>query len=191
MSRRGSVRLSMIVSMPRSFSSAEEEDYVRAERDIQARAGDLEIDFAATAVVSNLYRVATAIRYHMEAGILAEYDLSWTAFVSLFVLWVWGPLESRRLAVEVGITKSTLTGVVKTLERRGLCNRESHPSDGRLVIVRPTDDGIAVIEELFPRFNEQEAKVTTCLSDRERTALAHGLRKMLRGLELLDAEEDG
>jgi DNA-binding MarR family transcriptional regulator len=165
------------------ISSADPDDYVRAEKDIQERAGKLEIDFAATAVVSNVYRVATAIRYYMEAGILAEYNLSWTAFVSLFVLWVWGPLESRQLAAEVGITKGTLTGVVNTLERRGLCTREPHPSDGRLVVVRATAAGAAVIEEVFPRFNEQEAKVTSCLSDRERAAVTHGLRKILRDLE--------
>jgi MarR family transcriptional regulator, organic hydroperoxide resistance regulator len=177
--------------MPRSFSSTDEADLVRAEKDIQARAGNLAIDFGAAGVVSNVYRVATAIRYHMEAGLLAEYGLSWTAFVSLFVLWVWGPLESRQLAQEVGITKGTLTGVVKTLERRGLCTRESHPSDGRLVVVRPTDTGVAAIEELYPIFNEQEAAVTAALSERERTMLAHGLRKMLRTLEVLDASNAG
>jgi MarR family transcriptional regulator, organic hydroperoxide resistance regulator len=171
------------------ISSADAQDIVRAEREIRQRSGDLEIDFEATAVVANVYRVATAIRYHMESGILAEYNLSWTAFVSLFVLWVWGPLESRRLAAEVGITKGTLTGVVKTLERRGLCRRGSHPSDGRLVIVTATRAGESVIEEVFPRFNEQEAKVTSCLSDRERASLARGLRKILRGLEVLDADD--
>ena len=164
----------------------EEADVVRAEHDIRRRSGDLDIDFEATAVVANVYRVATGIRYHMESGILAEYRLSWTAFVSLFVLWVWGPLESRRLAAEVGITKGTLTGVVKTLERRGLCRREAHESDGRLVVVSLTGAGASVIEEVFPKFNEQEAEVTGCLSEAERVALAQGLRKILRGLELLD-----
>ena len=38
----------------------------------------------------------------------------------LFVLRVWGPTESHRLADEAGITDGTLTGVMKTLEQRGL-----------------------------------------------------------------------
>src|SRR2546426_130287 len=93
------------------------------------------------AVVSNLFRVSTAIRRKMEAAVLAPDRLSWTSFVVLWVLWVWGEMESRALADAVGISPPTTTGVVMTLERRGLVQRERHASDGRRVRVSLTRAG--------------------------------------------------
>ena len=74
--------------MPRRFALGNEQDLVQAERDIRARIGDSELDFAAMAAVSNIYRAANAIRHHMEQQVLADEDLSWAAFTVLFVLWV-------------------------------------------------------------------------------------------------------
>ena len=71
------------------------------------------------AAVSNIYRAANAIRNHMEQKVLADEDLSWAAFTVLFVLWIWGDQQTRHLAAEAGVTKGTLTGVLKTLEKRG------------------------------------------------------------------------
>ena len=51
---------------------------------------------------------------------LREHGLSWTGFVVLWVVWIWDGLETRRAADNAAISKATLTGVVKTLEARGL-----------------------------------------------------------------------
>ena len=51
----------------------------------------------------------------------------------MWVLWVWGEMETRELAIDAGITKATLTGVVGTLERRELVVRRRSSPDGRLV----------------------------------------------------------
>ena len=112
--------------MPRRFAIGSAQDLVQAERDIRARIGDSELDFAAMAAVSNIYRAANAIRNHMEQQVLAEEDLSWAAFTVLFVLWIWGDQQTRHLAAEAGVTKGTLTGVLKTLEKRGLARRRHY-----------------------------------------------------------------
>ena len=83
-----------------------------AEQKVAERLGHLPLDFGAMAVVSNLFRVSTAIRRRMEAAVLAADRLSWTSFVVLWVLWVWGEMESRELADAVGISPPTTTGVV-------------------------------------------------------------------------------
>ena len=62
------------------------------------RSGDRSLDFRAMWAVSNLFRASAAIRRHMEANILAADRLSWTAFTGLWVLWVWGEMESRAFA---------------------------------------------------------------------------------------------
>ncbi|MCL6569882.1 MAG: hypothetical protein K6T35_13675, partial [Meiothermus silvanus] len=62
--------------------------------------------------ISNLFRCSTAIRRHMEARVLAEHRLSWTSFVGLWVLWVWGEMEAHRFAAAVGISRPTASGVM-------------------------------------------------------------------------------
>jgi MarR family transcriptional regulator, organic hydroperoxide resistance regulator len=158
------------------------DDLIEAERDIVDRLGELPVDFDALALVSNLYRAAAAIRREMEQTVLAEARLSWTAFVTLWVLWIWGAMETRHLAAEANVTKGTLTGVVDTLERRGLVTRERGQDDRRLVTVALTDEGRSVIADVFPRFNAQEARVADMVGTRQRKAMTSGLRQIIRGL---------
>ena len=65
-------------------------DLLPAERKVVEELGHLPLDFRAMAAVSNLFRASAAIRRHMEAKILADDRLSWTSFVAMWVLWVWG-----------------------------------------------------------------------------------------------------
>ncbi len=156
---------------------------MRAEREIRDRIGEQPLDFAAMAAVSNIYRAANVVRNHMERRVLADEDLSWAAFTVLFVLWIWGDQQTRHLAAEAGVTKGTLTGVLKTLEKRGLARRRGHDADGRLVLVGLEPKGVAVIERLFPAFNESEGLVSGGLTEPEKDQLASLLRKIIRSAE--------
>ena len=169
--------------MPRRLAIGNAQDLVQAERDIRDRIGGQQLDFAAMAAVSNIYRAANAIRHHMEQQVLAEEDLSWAAFTVLFVLWIWGDQQTRHLAAEAGVTKGTLTGVLKTLEKRGLARRRGHDDDGRLVLVGLESKGVAVIERLFPAFNMGEALMSGSLTEPEKEQLASLLRKIIRSAE--------
>jgi MarR family transcriptional regulator, organic hydroperoxide resistance regulator len=163
-------------------------DLVRQERDVQARLGGLPIDPHALAAVSNVFRVANAVRLHMERHVLGADGISWTGFVVLWVLWVWGGQETRHLAAECGVSKATLTGVVGTLEHRGLVSRRRHPDDGRLVVIELMPPGRRMIRRLYPRFNEQEALVVSRLDTAEQDQLAHLLREVLRAVEATEEE---
>jgi DNA-binding MarR family transcriptional regulator len=151
-----------------------------AERKVLERLGHLPLDFRAMWAVSNLFRASAAIRRHMESKVLADDRLSWTSFVALWVLWVWGEMESRDLAAAVGISRPTSTGVVTTLERRGFVQRRKSAEDGRMVRVSLTETGRDKIEDLFPRFNAEEIAVTAHLSPEQQDAMAGMLRSMLR-----------
>jgi MarR family transcriptional regulator, organic hydroperoxide resistance regulator len=171
--------------MPRRLTIGNDRDLVQAEHDIRVKIAGSghELDLVAMAAVSNIYRAANAIRHHMERHVLAEADLSWAAFTVLFVLWIWGDQQTRHLAAEAGVTKGTLTGVLKTLEKRGLARRRAHGEDGRLVLVSLEPGGLRVIERLFPAFNAGEAKVSAPLTTAEKEQLAVLLRKIIRSLE--------
>lgn len=165
------------------FASSDKSDLLRAESEVQERIGDLSVDLASLAAVSNVFRASNKARYHLERTVLADQGLSFTAFTVLWVLWVWGQQEARHLADEAGISKGTLTGVMTTLERRGYLARASHPSDKRLVLVNATEAGAATMATLFPLFNEEEARIVGGLDAREKRALASSLRTVLRTLE--------
>lgn len=162
-------------------------DATDAERAVAARTDELGIDATAMAAVSNIFRVATTIRNHMERTVLAKPDLSFTAFTVLWVLWIWGEQEARHVADESGISRGTLTGVVTTLERRGLVRRRRHPDDKRSVLVAATDAGEALMADLFPQFNAEEAKVSNRLTSDQKTDLADALRTILWTVDALDS----
>ncbi len=172
--------------MPRAFASDDDQDLVQAERDVRAALGELPLDLRSLAAVSNIFRAATAVRNHMERTILAEHDLSWSAFTVLFVLRVWGDQETSQLAGEAGITTGTLTGVLKTLEKKSLARRRTSAADRRRVIASATANGRRVIDSIMPSFNAHERLVTRDLSVRQREDLSAALRRVLRTVELLD-----
>lgn len=162
---------------------SETDGLLPAERMVLERLGHMPLDFRAMWAVSNLFRASAAIRRHMESKVLSGDRLSWTSFVALWVLWVWGEMESRDLAAAVGISRPTSTGIVTTLERRGWVRRRRSAEDGRMVRVSLTAAGERKIAALFPRFNEEERVVTSSLSPNEQDALASSLRAMLRAVE--------
>ena len=154
-----------------------------AERKVLERLGHLDLDFRAMWAVSNLFRASTAVRRHMESQVLAPDRLSWTGFTGLWVLWVWGEMEAKEFARAVGISRSTSTGVLSTLERRGWARRRRDPGDGRVVIASLTATGRRKIEGLFPRFNQQEVELARPLTSDQQEELAGMLRQLLRTVD--------
>jgi MarR family transcriptional regulator, organic hydroperoxide resistance regulator len=172
--------------MPRLFASDDDRDLVRAERDVGAAFSDLDLDLRSLAAVSNIFRAATAVRNHMEHGVLAQHELSWSAFTALFVLRVWGDMDARSLAAEAGVTAATLTGVMTTLEGRGLLRRKGDRVDGRRILVSLTPRGRSVVGDVMPAFNRHESLVTQALTESEQDDLARSLRAILRTIEAID-----
>ena len=153
------------------------------EQAVADRLQGMEIDLSAMAVVSNVYRAANAVRNHLERTVLAPHGLTWTGWVVLWVIWIWGEIESRHVAAEAGVSKGTLTGVQKTLMAKGLVERTVHPDDARRVLLSLSGEGERLMAELFPEFNAVEAWVTTDLGDRSKLTLARSLRTIVKRVE--------
>jgi len=164
-------------------STGEHRTLAETERAASERLQGLSLDMPAMAAVQNLYRAAGAIRNHLERSVLAPHGLTWTGWVVLWVVWIWEDIEARHVAAEAGISKGTLTGVLRTLEGRRLLSRRTHPDDARRVLVKLTARGEQLMGELFPEFNAQETVVTSPLEPHERVQLAELLRVVVRGLD--------
>lgn len=147
---------------------------------VAERLNGMSINMSAMAAVSNIYRAANAVRNYVERRVLAPHELTWTAWVVLWVIWIWGEIESRHVAAEAGISKGTLTGVQKTLLSKGLIRREVHPDDGRRVLLSLTEEGHRLMAELFPDFNAEEAFVTGDLDEAAVLHLARSLRVVVK-----------
>lgn len=143
----------------------------------------LEIDVAAAQTVSSIYRAANAIRAHITNTVLRPYDLTWSGFVVLWVVWIWDGMETRHVAESEAISKATLTGVVKTLESRGWIIRESLDTDRRLVRLRLTQSGIDLMTELYPKFNAAESTVVQQLTAASKAGLTRDLRRIVQTVE--------
>lgn len=174
--------------MSRRISSASPEVVLQAERDIKARLKGQDFDFTAMSAISNVYRAGTAVRNHMERTVLAQYELSWVAFTVLWVLWIWGVQETGHVAEEAGVTKGTLTGVIKTLQGRKLVRRIPHKDDRRRVSIGLTTTGEGLIEELFPSFNRHEHDAVQVLTVAEQRELARLLRKITHNVNASTVE---
>lgn len=164
--------------------------YVRASRGrtleateqaVADRLAGLDVDVSSMAVVANVHRAAHALRTHLERTVLAPHGLTWTGWVVLWVVWIWGEAESKHVAAEAGVSKGTLTGVQNTLLGNGYLGRRVHPDDGRRVLLSLTEDGERLMEKLFPEFNGAEAWLTADLDQPEQ--LARGLRTLVKRAE--------
>ena len=180
----GNCTLSMVARAATPDEGSQEHRTLSAtEAAVTERLAAMTLDMPAMAAVSNVYRAAGAIRNHLEHTVLAPYNLTWTGWVVLWVVWIWQEIETRHVAAEAGISKGTLTGVAGTLEKRGLLARRAHPDDGRRVLLHLTPSGLQLMTELFPLFNKQEALVVESLSADEIKMLAVALRKIVVDLE--------
>lgn len=146
---------------------------------VAERLRGLSVDVAAMAAVSNIYRAAGAVRNNFERTVLQPYDLTWTAWVVLWVVWIWQEIETRHVAAEAGISKGTLTGVAGTLMSRGLIERRVHPDDARRVLLSLSPAGAELMQSLFPRFNREESRVTSQLAGPDVLHLARLLRVVI------------
>lgn len=148
------------------------------------RLSGLQLDLSATAAISGLSRAAGAIRNHFEREVLTPHRLTWTGWVVLWVIWAWENIESRHVAAEAGISKSTLTGVVTTLENRHLVRRLHHPDDGRRVVLSLTRSGQELMLRVLPLMNRCETDVLATLDAAERDRLTETLRRIVVDLEV-------
>jgi DNA-binding MarR family transcriptional regulator len=169
---------------------ADRHTLIETERAMRDHVGALPLDFPAAHLVSSLYRAAAAVRNHMTTTILRDHDLTWTGFVVLWVVWIWDGAETRRVAESAAISKATLTGVVKTLETRGWIGRQAGTADRRLVHLQLTPAGIALMTDLYPKFNAVESEVISSLSGRSVAQLTQGLRTIVTTVEERAADRD-
>jgi DNA-binding MarR family transcriptional regulator len=99
----------------------------------------------------------------------------------LFVLWISGPLEGRRVATLSGMSRAAVSNLVNTLARDGLVQRKTSAEDARAVILSLTDSGRRQFDATFGEHNAREQQWSRLLSAAERRQLITLLDKLSSG----------
>lgn len=87
-------------------------------------------------------------------------------------------LEPCQLAARLLISRPSVTGLLDTLQNKGLIERLPHADDRRRVLVRLTDEGLALLESHFETHYDEVNAAFADLSADERATLVSLLRRV-------------
>jgi DNA-binding MarR family transcriptional regulator len=102
-------------------------------------------------------------------------ELSFTAASTLRRLTAGGPGRLTELAAQESVTQPAMTQLVTRLEGQGLVERVKDPADARVVLVRATEAGEALVESRRAARVAQFAELFAALPEAERHALTTAL----------------
>ncbi|MQA63546.1 MAG: MarR family transcriptional regulator [Actinophytocola sp.] len=142
-----------------------------------------EVDPEAMRLVLTLHRLSSALAYDLESAVHRPRGWSWPGFRVLFVLWLAGPLESKKVAELAGMSRAAVSALVNTLVRDGLVSRTKAEHDRRAVRLSLTAAGHDAILGAFQAHNEREQAWAGVLTSREQATLVGLLKKLISGAE--------
>jgi DNA-binding MarR family transcriptional regulator len=97
---------------------------------------------------------------------LADVDLNDFDFAMTSMLRAQGPVSPSAVSAWTGMAPTTVSGVLRRLEQRGLVDRRPNPADGRSHLVGLTEAGLAATRRAQRAFDEALAAVHDHLGDR-------------------------
>ena len=96
------------------------------------------------------------------------------------------PLTPTEVSARLTVTSATVTGLLDTLESRGLIRRRPHPSDRRSTLLEITAAGRQLLDELVPELIGHEKRWSEGLSATRRKQLLRLLGDVQDQLRFLD-----
>jgi len=106
----------------------------------------------------------------------------------LTVLEMGGPLPMSKLADTLDVSVASATGIVSRMEERTLVERQHDRDDRRVVLVVPTETGLAVFRDMMEQRQEHLAMLLAKLADDDLRAFLQGLRAVRAAREELHAQ---
>ncbi|WP_409484274.1 MarR family winged helix-turn-helix transcriptional regulator [Arsenicicoccus dermatophilus] len=144
-------------------------------------------DARASELLLTLNRASGIVTYDLEASVHRPAGRSWSAFRILYVLWLAGALEPRRVAELTGLTRAAVSNLVGPLVDQGVVWREPAPDDRRSVRLGLTGAGVTEIRCLFEAQHQREIAWAAALSEEEQRTLTGLLDKLVGGRDDLVA----
>ncbi|HEU5439724.1 MAG TPA: MarR family transcriptional regulator [Ktedonobacterales bacterium] len=124
-----------------------------------------------------------ALALYQPGPVPAGFSTSVSKMLALLTLADEAPMPQHMLAERVQLDKSTVSRLVRELERRGWVTRERDRDDTRIVQIGLTESGQQEAASLAQHLNERHARLLAALTEDEQEALAHGLSALIRALK--------
>ncbi len=112
-----------------------------------------------------------------------ELHLTVAQLKSLFFVSNEGNTNIGKLATALGVTPANVTGIVERLVQQGLLSRDENPEDRRMMVLRTTEKGRALINDLRERQMSRLSGILDNLNEDELSKVAQGLSLLLGACE--------
>jgi DNA-binding MarR family transcriptional regulator len=116
---------------------------------------------------------------------LAKHGLSHGRFAVMIILWH-APRDAGATPAELAehcvVTRATISGLLDGLEKDGLVERVNRTDDRRMVNVRLTRTGSALLERVLPEHYRRVGGIMRTLNKAELKTLGRLMEKLRRGL---------
>ena len=137
---------------------------IQMQDDFYAQTPDANV--AATEGVMNTIRTADMF-FDRIGRLLRPLGVSAAGGLVLGILRDHGTMSPSELSERLIVTRATVTGLLDSLERRGVVSRSANPADRRSLLVEVTPAGLAVVQELRTIVHRNERDWMSVLSDAE------------------------
>ncbi len=87
--------------------------------------------------------------WKFDPEVWMELDLTIVQLKSLFFIDFEGNTNFKNLAVALGVTPPSVTGIIDRLVEQGLVSREENPENRRMQVLKTTDKGKALLAKLI------------------------------------------
>jgi DNA-binding MarR family transcriptional regulator len=121
-------------------------------------------------------------RRAMAADLLARHGLTFAKWVAMISLRRFGDLSMTRLAKLAATDRTTLTRSIDSLIVDGLVIRETSSTDRRIVVIRLTQTGRALLARIRAEIRPLNHDICAHLTPDEQAVMTRALQKMLGGL---------
>lgn len=129
-----------------------------------------------------LKKTQHALRLHMDEALRAL-DLTTPQYAVLAQLELKPGVSNAALARSAFITAQTMHGIVSNLEKRGLVERKSDISHGRILCTELTDQGHKIVAQAHDMIRDVEARMLATVSGEHKVLLEKLLLECFNNLQ--------
>jgi DNA-binding MarR family transcriptional regulator len=123
-----------------------------------------------------------ALGLHRPDQVPTGFSLSLSEMFALMALSAEAPMSQQVLAEQMHLEKSTVSRLIKRLERRGWVKRVRDLHDTRMFRLHLSDTGHEAASRLAKSLAERHQRLLAALKPDEQEALAYGLSALVRAL---------
>jgi DNA-binding MarR family transcriptional regulator len=112
-----------------------------------------------------------------------DLDLTVPQFKTLYFIACQGTTNTKKIANELGVTSSNMTGIIDRLVKQELVSRQENPADRRMHELRVTEKGENTLAGLREKNIKALSEVLDHMSEEDLATLARGLSLLLKAAE--------